>query len=359
MTASSPDKIQETPARRHRAYELVQYIFSCIRQKKEDSDDSLPGEIELCRKFSVSRGMAQRTIENMLKGGYIIRKPKRRGIFLNPAMRGKLPLAVGIAIGGSINNTMEGGAASALAGFCRYITKNVSQTQYFKYLSCEEIGDIENELAMQGLDALVWITPGESCKSVVDSLTENRFPAAVIFSPYIRSYADFPRKNSFIFDYEKYGEEFAQALLQKGCKSPILYGLPGVAFATIEKVFAEKGYRIPEANLIKEEIEFPDHAMKRVMEGKADSIVAKGSFMRYNSVIRQLKAHPGFEKTPLFLDCDHVTENYRKENPELDILFIDKVTIDDRLFKCGEKAAMKLMELLRKPGSTFENKKFY
>lgn len=365
MIGLSPEKRgneaenRQAVPRRHRAYELVQYIYSCIRHKKDDSDDSLPGEIELCRKFSVSRGMAQRTIAGLLKGGFIIRKPRRRGIFINPVMREKLPLSIGIAVGGNMNNAMDGNSAAALAGFCGYIAKNVTGTQYFKYLSCEEIENIENEVAMQGLDGLIWIFPEEDSRSAIDSLAANTFPSVAVFSPYIRSSVPFPEKNSFIFDYEKYGRLFALALLRQGIKSPMLYGYHEATFDAVKKVFAENSRRIPKENLLEKEEFFPDSAMARIIQGKADAVVVKGAYQRYNSIIRQFKSQPESRGIPLYLDYDAVTKKYRIDNPDLDIRFIDKTSTDERLFQCGEKAAEKLLELFRNPGTNFASRFFH
>lgn len=51
----------------------------------------LPGEMELCEKFKVSRVTVRRAIESLIAGAYIIRLPKRRGAFTNPEMAKSIP----------------------------------------------------------------------------------------------------------------------------------------------------------------------------------------------------------------------------------------------------------------------------
>ena len=177
----------------------------------------------------------------------------------------------------------------------------------------------------------------------------------LIFSPYIISTTNFPICNTFLFNYKKYGRLLADFLLADGIKKPILYGCPEAIFEEVRNVFETCGLRIPPENLLEEEKDFPDSALENLAGGKADSIVAKGAFLRYNSVMNKLKRHKNTQKIPLYLDYDSITKGYKKENPELEIRFMDKITTEEKMLKCGENAADKILELTGTPEKIFEN----
>ena len=57
-------------------------IQSAIKAGKEQL--RLMEEMELCRKFGVSRGTVRQAIEETIRLGYTTRLPKRRGLFRFP-----------------------------------------------------------------------------------------------------------------------------------------------------------------------------------------------------------------------------------------------------------------------------------
>ena len=77
--------------------EVVHYLYGCIR-RSNGINDLLPGESELCRKFGFARGTVQRAVNGLMKNNYIIKKPGRHGLYINPEMAGLVPVAIGVGV---------------------------------------------------------------------------------------------------------------------------------------------------------------------------------------------------------------------------------------------------------------------
>ena len=82
--------------------EVVHYLYGCIR-RSDGINDLLPGESELCRKFGFARGTVQRAVNELMKTSYIIKKPGRHGLYINPEMAGLVPVAVGVVMNKGIS----------------------------------------------------------------------------------------------------------------------------------------------------------------------------------------------------------------------------------------------------------------
>lgn len=122
---------------------VVHYLLSRIRHAGVDPE-LLPGEMELCEKFKVSRVTVRRAIESLIAGAYIIRLPKRRGAFTNPEMAKSIPYPVGIAVDMGYTFSIDGSAAMALSGFLKKMGSDENCSWLYIYLNISSGESLEN-----------------------------------------------------------------------------------------------------------------------------------------------------------------------------------------------------------------------
>ena len=64
--------------------------------KSGPKPERLPNELELCKRFSVSRPTVHKAVEELIEIGYVQHLPGRRGIFSNPEYVQMAPFSIAL-----------------------------------------------------------------------------------------------------------------------------------------------------------------------------------------------------------------------------------------------------------------------
>lgn len=326
----------------------MHYLYARVQQSGPEQEQ-LPGEIELCHKFGVSRGTVQRAIEGLMTNGYVTKLPKRRGIFTNPGLAGKIPYSIGIVAHAGITEIMDDLDSSALNGFFRKITARLEQPLLFHYLSVESPELLENTLKSRGIRALFWIAPDETCISVFDRIVSHGIPAVAALSPYYHSEHPFPKYNAFIRDYKAHGRHMAEFVVENGFRAPLYCGIRGTVFNTIIAELAKHGIHPDPALLIEDDLGFEKKLASILEKKKPDCILPCGGNPRYNTVVNVLQSNRKFAEIPVIVINDATATRYKLDYPELNIMFHSRYSSNDYLYKIGEHSAGTLLGLMKNP----------
>lgn len=329
-------------------YEVLHYLYARVQQSGPEQEQ-LPGEIELCRKFGVSRGTVQRAIEGLMVNGYVTKLAKRRGIFTNPGLAGKIPYSIGIVAHAGITGIMDDIDSSALSGFIRKMVDGTEQPLLFHYISVESPELLENTLKSRGIRALFWLGPNENCIPAFDRIVEHGIPAVAALSPYYHSEKPFPKYNAFLRDYKVHGVRIAEFLLEQGFKAPLYCGLRGTTFNTLIAELAKHNIHPDPGLLIEDDRELEKKLASVLEKKKPDCIYPCGGNPRYNSVVNVLHSNEKFGKIPVIVINDVTTLRYKLDYPELKIMFLSRYSSNDYMYKIGERSAGMLLSLMKNP----------
>lgn len=335
-------------SRQTKMYEVLHYLYARVLQSGPEQEQ-LPGEIELCHKFGVSRGTVQRAIEALMLNGYLSRLPKRRGIFSNPALAGLIPCSIGIVAGTGITQIMGELESSALSGFSKKLVARAGHPLLFHHISVESPKQLEARLKSHGIRGLFWIAPEKDCIPVFDQLVAHDFPAVALLSPYYHSEHPSPKYNALTRDYRAHGLKLAEFVLERGFRRPLYCGLSGTTFHAFREKLAEHGVKPDPGLLIEAGHGFENQLTALLAAKQPDCIILCGGNPRYNAVVNALSARPSSRKIPVLLIQDSTTQRYRMNYLELNLIFHSQHSSNQDMFQLGGRAAAMLLKLLKHP----------
>ena len=331
---------------------VVHYLLSRIRHAGVDPE-LLPGEMELCEKFKVSRVTVRRAIESLIAGAYIIRLPKRRGAVTNPEMAKNIPYPVGIAVDMGYTFSIDGSAAMALSGFLKKMGSDENCSWLYIYLNISSGESLENIIENNNLQGLFWISPCEKIFPELRRLTERRFPVVSIGTPFT-SYYPVLEKNTILRNYAQSGEDIARFLLENGLRRPVYCGYPNESFRRFVEVLGKEGISFNPENLLADPGEIEEKLPSLIERNKIDSISSSGAACRYNPLMKVLSGHPEGRRIALLLERSPITLQYKRDYPNLNIRLNGENTIQKYMYRAGIQAAELFQKLIRNPGMVYD-----
>lgn len=331
---------------------IKRFLIQCVA-KSGPEPELLMNELELCRKFNVSRITVHRAVEDLLRIGYIIHLPKRRGVFSNPKYAKFVPYSIGIlSVSGncsyvdSYNMVTLGSFLSELKKIkcmCSFITLNEPPEHVF-----DEIRNI-------GLDGIFWLTPEDCYIPAVNQLIESGFPIVTV-TP---NWADFKRAQSNYvgIDYEYNCRGRAEYFIHQGCRNIVFCGQSTVMFNGFSRILKSK-------KIFHEELRFfNSEDVKKGLPALLDTGTFDGLFCEWENslhytVLDILNKHPYGPNIKVLLSNGLPEQELRDKYPMLQLHSLHS-GVDQQVFmNIGRRSAQKMIEMLRDGKTRFEPELF-
>ena len=298
-------------------------------------------ERELARTLKVNRLTVHRAAEEMLRRGYLIQIPGRRGLFLNPDCKTSFlsEKYYGVLFGkGSVPVlTME--ENQILKGF---FTAGQNET----YIDCQFLtltGQSSERIAMEimsyPLHALIWFFPRPEMYPVIDLLMEKSLPLAIV-NPVKDSRIVPYRTNSITIDYSAIGRMFAEKVLESGFRKVIFAGLKSPVFASFRQTLADTKFPFSASDFIEytPENHDPEKLVSLIRKRKTELVVSDG--MVFHD-LKKLVDLTGLSGPHFLLMPFHYVKKQAAVHPDYRLIFPD-FSFDDLLTAIGKNLAAKL-----------------
>ncbi len=331
---------------------VVQYLLIRV-QNAGTEPELLPGEMELCEKFQISRVTVRRAIETLISAGYILRLPKRRGAFSNPEMAKNIPFAIGIAANTGYTFSLDDSSGIAISGFIKKMGADEEHSYLYQFLNISPDDSLENILENNNIQGLLWISPDQSVYPGLNELIRRSFPVAVINTPF-NSYYPALKKNCILRDFASCGVRAAEFLLKNGVRNPAYCGHPNVSYEMFVKTLKKNGIVFHPEHLLEQDKEIEKRLPELIRTGGIDSVYSTGSSNRYTPLVKSLSHHPEDRNIALFFEKSPMTQQYKKDYPGLKIHLNPNCTVKQYMYRAGEQAAVLLNALMKNPGTSVD-----
>lgn len=324
--------------------EVMHYLYGCIR-RSDGINDLLPGESELCRKFGFARGTIQRAVNALMKDRYIIKKPGRHGLYINPEMSGLVPVAVGIVMNKGISEIVSGGSANAYAGFIKAVTAGADTEFIFHSLRETDFNSIYDMAVNNGIQGLLWVISrdeGSEGVKVFNAIAEKKFPAVAVGYSF-DSCISAPSWNTVMRDYAELGKRLADFIRSKGYSNPLFIGEDPCILSNFIAGFGREvtSYTGDED---------PDGKLVSILNSRRyDCVISAGGFKRYAMLAKTMNANAYTRSLPVVLRNYYLTKRFAAENPALKIILMEELSAQAFMFKSGEAAGRMFLKLLKNP----------
>ena len=330
--------------------QVVHYLYGCIR-RGDKSNDLLPGETELCRKFGFARGTVQRAVNGLMQEGFIIKKPGRHGLYINLEMVSRVPVSIGIVMNKGISEVASGGAANAYAGFIRSVTADADTEIIFHSLpetDFESIGDMVKNHGVQGLFWIISDRDADKAFEAFNTIAEQNFPAVSVgfsFDSRIKT----PLFNTVTRDYAELGERLAKFIRKKGYAHPLIIGEDPAIIQPFLSCFGREVTCFTQK-------EDPSGELKCLINTKQyDCVISGGGFQRYGLLADVMNRSDYTRSLPLILRNYFLTKRFAQENPALKIILLEELSAQNFMFKSGEAAGRMFLKLMKDPALKMKN----
>ena len=334
---------------------IIQYVTSKVSQSGE-TPQLLPGEPVLCEKFGVSRGTVRRAMAYLIERQIVIQLPKRRGYFSNPKFTNSGELNIGVLVSSGYFSSMSYYSSDMYSGFLQGIRPLYCAIQFLNVSS----GDPETVAALpeqNGLNALLWLCPGDDNLPAVDRLIDLSFPVIAIENPYIVNRIR-PGRNFLVYDQLHAGELRAKQVLGSGFRSPLYCAERGKVQEAFAQCINRNGGDFRPENILSNQ-EIPVRLDPRNDLASFDCIVCDGDRKRYSMLLNSLRRHPDGKKIKVFLEKEINSEDLVPDYPELDIEYIRALDMRATCFNAGKRAGTILRGILSgKKAGTFDSEFF-
>ena len=334
---------------------IIQYVISKVSQAGE-TPQLLPGEPDLCEKFGVARGTVRRAMAYLIERGIVIQLPKRRGYFSNPKYSNSGEINIGVLVGSGYFAAMSYYSSDMYSGFLQGIKPLYCAFQFLNVSSC----DPETVAALpehNGLNAVLWLCPGDENLPAVNRLIEKQFPVIAIENPYIVNRSR-PERNFLLYDLTHAGELRAKQVLDSGFRKPLYCAEHGkIQDAFAQYINRNGGVCKPEDILSTEDIPVRIDPQKDL--SSFDCIVCDGDRRRYSMLLNRLQQHPEGKAIKVFLEKEINSEDIIPDFPDLDIEFTRLLDMRTTAFNAGKRAGVILRGILsKKKAGSFDSEFF-
>ncbi len=331
---------------------IKRFLIQCVA-KSGPEPELLMNELELCKKFNVSRITAHRAVADLLKIGYLIQLPKRRGVFSNPAYSHAVPYSVGI-IGTSGSCVYVDSYATVVLGAFLYELKKISCMTTFVTLDSSPEHAVE-EIYNIGTDGIFWMGPEDFYVPAIDRMIDEGYPV-VATTP---AWSDFVRaKSNYVgVDYEYSGFARGQYFVNRNCRRVLFCGASPSMFRGFGEALKPHGLFEPELRIM--DSEEAEKVLPALLDaGTIDGIFCEWENSLHFTVLNILKDHPDGRKVKLLLSNGLDESELRRKYPGLQIHCLHSGMDQELFMKIGKRAAQKMMGMLQNGHRTFEPEVF-
>ncbi len=330
---------------------IKRFLQRCV-DKAGIEPELLPGEMELARKFSVSRDTIRRAIKELIAQGYVMRIAKRRGLFTNPERSKNIPYIIGVIGGDRQSIFFDKFTARILSGFISGMDDILCQ---FELICLPTYSGKMNaqEFKSMGIDVLFWMIPPSEDIPLINQLIKERLPIVTVNSPFDSNFKA-PDSNYLGFDFAQKGIVWADFFLERNLYKPIYCGRYGKRFECFKKNLEENNIEFPPEHFIETGKDI-GVKLKKCFSGeqKIDGIVADGT--AYDKVIDFLKKKPKLADLTVLFDGDDRAHKYCTQITELNIHTIDN-SYYPTASKAGRAAAKMLIKSIQTKGMPVKEK---
>ncbi len=319
---------------------IKRFLIQCVA-KSGPEPEPLMNELELCRKFNVSRITVHRAVEDLLKVGYIIHLPKRRGVFSNPQYAQLVPYSIGILSVCANCTYVDSYSKVVLAAFLNRIMKlNCMCT----FLTLEQDPEnIDSEIENIGLDGVFWMTPDDCYIPAVNRLIDKGFPIVSV-TPHNPNFTA-PKGNYAGTDYEYSGFCRAEYFIKRGCRRVAFCGKSVSMYEKFVRRMTEAG--VFADGLHMEDSDAVNERLPGILdEGKIDGLFCEWENSLHYTVLKILHEHPFGKSVKVLLSNGLSAPDSRSCFPglQIDSLFDD---IDyAHLTQVGKEAGKMMCRIL-------------
>ncbi len=315
-------------------------IQSAIKAGKEQL--RLMEEMELCRKFGVSRGTVRQAIEETIRLGYTTRLPKRRGLFSVPGNSriSEKSRMIALLYGCQDFFVVPQWDMAMISGFLDELSlfdnSNVCIPRMNKITQ-------ETLLSLE-MDALAWFHPPEEYAPLIRNLIGQGYPIVAV--PFLYSDAYHEDSEHYIFvEYQGAARKRAELLAQNHCRNLLICGGSPLSIRLLEKEFR----KTPLAENVFTS-DGPLSSLQTILRNETiDAIFSFGGISLYQTVIQAVRALPDPRKILIQIDPGIPERSLINQNPDLRILTGDLDSlICSRARDVGTKTALRLKDILKK-----------
>lgn len=325
----------------------IKRYFQRRVDKAGTTPELLPGEMELARKFGVSRVTVRRAIQDLERSGYVMHTSDRRGLFTNPRKSKGMPLIIGIIGGDRQSIFFDKFTAMILSGFIPEMEEELCQFEFISLSAFVPSGTQDTSIRKMGIDALFWLIPQADDIPLIDNLIREHFPIITINSPFLSSSSS-PFSNCIGFDFAQKGREWANFFLKQGLRFPIYCGGTEERFEAFRDTLLQHGCTFPDSHFVPT----GENAEERLaatfaQELPIDGIAVDGTLCR--QVVNFLCKRPELYSLCVLLDACDYAKKICREHFELNLNIIEK-TYYKTAVRTGALAAKMLRECFRNGG---------
>ena len=295
-------------------------------------------ERELARTLKVNRLTVHRAAEEMLRRGYLIQIPGRRGLFLNPDCKTSFLSEKYYGI------LFEDGRVPILTMQVNQILKGFfAAGQNETYIDCQFLtltGQSYERIAMEimsyPLHALFWFFPRPEMYPVIDLLMEKSLPLAIVNTVTDSRIVPY-RTNSITIDYSAIGRMFAEKVLESGFRKVIFAGLKSPVFASFQQAMSDSKFPFSSSDFI----EYtplnhdPDKLVSLIRKRKTELVVSDG--MVFHD-LKKLVDLTGLSGPHFLLMPFQYVKKQAAVHPDYRLIFPD-FSFDDLLTAIGNNLA--------------------
>lgn len=305
----------------------------------------LPGEMELSEKFQVSRGTVRRALDTLIRNGYVIRLPKRRGYFTNPALAGQSSFHIGVLVARAQVAGLAAPSMMIFSAFAESMGFSFPWDCEFITLPSQNPKQIISELRNSSFDGLLWIALPEQYSCVVDELLNCYIPVVAVENVYVENRTP-PSNNFFAYDFSYGGECRARAFLKTNCRKLFYCGTHAATAEHFGKVLREQHLPFDETHILENLDDIPEKLTGLLDGDLVDGIACDGGTLRYDKVFSTLSSHPKGKNVTVLIEREGLVLLNREKYPEQPVLELDTLDIGKTSRRAGKLAGNLLRQIL-------------
>lgn len=318
---------------------VKQYLIQCS-MKAGSEQVRLMEEMELCRKFGVSRGTVRQAIEETIRLGYATRLPKRRGLFSLPG-NSRIPekcRMIALLYDNQTFFVLTRHDAAMVSAFFEELT------QYPCNFCVPRMNEFTEE-SILGLemDGLVWFHPPKENAPLIRQLIGRGYPIVAVPFFYSDSFDTDPDHYLYV-DYLGAAKKRAEVFAWNNCRNLLICGGSSPSIILLEKEFR----KTPLAENVFISDGTPSSLQTILRNENIDAIFSFGGIDIYQTVFQVVRSLPDPRKILIQIDPGFLEDSLIKKNPDLHIVNGDFTDLHiARARDVGKEAALRLKKILK------------
>lgn len=329
---------------------VVRYLTGLTAHASTFEPEPIPSEMELCKKFSVSRVTVRRAIARQLLGESLIRLPGKKRIYTNPLMAKHMPMTIGIGFSSGYTYSQDESTGAILSNFLAKMGEDPKRSLLYYFINDGPEKDLESIVKDQQLDGLFFLEMGREGTLSAEELIRKKFPVIVLASPYYAESCSTLKENVIARDFALFGKKLGEFILKNNWKRCAYIGTKDRSLEAFKKCLSSRNIPFPEELYTEETSRIAQWLSSLLEAGKIDCIYANGGSERYLPILRVLNEISPEKRVPVIWEKFSVTLQYQQEFPHLSILLPEELAICNFMGRSGKKAAELLLKLLKEPG---------